>query len=76
MSTWLATHAPNIEVYLGEFGVYEKAPDESRARYIRAVRQAAEKHGWGWAVWSYNGGFAVRTDDGQPTPVLTGLFVD
>lgn len=71
---WLAVHAPGKPVYLGEFGAYEAAPGPSRRRYIRAVRQAAESHGWGWAVWSYNGSFTVRDKQGQATPVLEGLF--
>jgi endoglucanase len=61
-------------VYLGEFGVYEAAPAESRTRYIRAVSEAAADLGWGWCVWSYNGGMAVRDTAGRPTPVLAGLF--
>jgi endoglucanase len=67
---WLSAHAPGREVYLGEFGVYETAPADSRRRYIRAVSQAAAKRGWGWAVWSYNGTFTVRDKQGNPTPVL------
>lgn len=71
---WLKQHAPGREIYLGEFGCYEEAPADSRRRYIHAVSSAAARHGWGWAVWSYHGSFTVRTDDGQPTAVLEGLF--
>ncbi len=73
-AAWLARHAPGKEVYLGEFGVYEAAPAESRRTYIATVRAAAERHGWGWAVWDYRSSFAVRAPDGTPTPVLEGLF--
>jgi endoglucanase len=71
---WLRAHAPGREVYLGEFGVYEMAPAESRRTYVRAVSRAASSRGWGWAVWSYHGSFTVRGADGKPTPVLDGLF--
>jgi endoglucanase len=73
-AAWLQAQAPGREVYLGEFGVYEAAPAESRTRYIRAVSEAAADLGWGWCVWSYNGGMAVRDTAGRPTPVLAGLF--
>jgi len=73
-AAWLRSHAPGREVYLGEFGVNEMAPDQSRTNYIHAVSQAAVQHGWGWAVWSYNGMMAVRDAHGAPTPVLRGLF--
>jgi len=73
-SAWLRQHAPATEVYLGEFGCYEQAPVTSRRAYIAAVRAAAERAGWGWAVWDYRSSFAVRDADGKPTAVLDGLF--
>jgi endoglucanase len=74
VSAWLATHAPTIEVYVGEFGVYNAADAGSTRRWISTVRTAAESRGWGWAVWDYNGSFGVRKADGTGTPVLEGLF--
>jgi endoglucanase len=73
-SAWLKTHAPGKEVYLGEFGSYETAPSESRRVFTRTVRTAAERHGWGWAVWDYKSSFGVRRADGSSTAVLEGLF--
>lgn len=74
VSAWLAIHAPNIEVYVGEFGVYYPADPVSKRLWIKTVRTEAEKRGWGWGVWDYNDSFGVRGKDGQPTPVLEGLF--
>ena len=74
VSTWLASHAPMIEVYLGEFGVYKAADADSTRRWITTVRSAAESRGWGWAIWDYNDSFGVRKADGSGTPVLQGLF--
>jgi endoglucanase len=71
---WLAVHAPNIEVYVGEFGVFHAAPAESTRRWIALVRSESERRGWGWAVWDYNDVFGVRGADGAGTPVLAGLF--
>ena len=73
-AAWIAAHAPGKEVYLGGFGCYETAPAESRRAWIAAVRTAAERHGWGWAVWDYRGSFGVRAADGKATAVLEGLF--
>lgn len=71
---WLKTHAPGKEVYLGEFGSYEMAPADSRRVFTRTIRSAAERHGWGWAVWDYKSSFGVRRADGSSTAVLDGLF--
>jgi endoglucanase len=74
VSTWLAIHAPKIEVYLGEFGVYKEADATSMRHWIATVRQATESRGWGWAVWDYNASFGARDAAGKGTPVLEGLF--
>jgi endoglucanase len=74
VSTWLAAHAPTIEVYVGEFGVFLPADADSKRRWISTVRSDAENRGWGWAVWDYNDSFGVRGHDGSGTPVLEGLF--
>jgi len=74
VSGWLAVHAPKIEVYVGEFGVYKAAEADSKRRWIATVRTESESRGWGWAVWDYNDSFGVRDRNGSGTPVLEGLF--
>jgi endoglucanase len=55
----------DARVYLGEFGVYNKAaPRAGRLRWYQAVREEAERVGFGWAIWDYAGGFAVTI--GEP----------
>ena len=46
-------------IYLGEFGVYERAPSDSRARYLSFVARSAESHGWAWAYWQFDHDFAA-----------------
>ncbi len=49
-----------VKVVLNEFGVYKPfAPPESRARWLRDMRVAAEKHGIGWAVFNYSWDFPL-----------------
>lgn len=47
-------------VWLGEFGTQSRAPVVDRARWMRAVRAAAEKEGMPWFVWQLNGTFSIR----------------
>jgi endoglucanase len=44
-------------IHIGEFGAYEKADPISRANYYREMRAAAERLGFGWAVWDWKAGF-------------------
>jgi endoglucanase len=46
-------------IYLGEFGVYERAPSESRARYLSFVARSADRLGWSWAYWQFDHDFAA-----------------
>ncbi len=54
--------ARGVPVVCNEFGVYRAYADpQDRAAWIRDVRTALEKHGMGWAMWDYSGGFGVVT---------------
>jgi endoglucanase len=53
-------------VLLGEFGAGHAAGDEGRARWLRAMREAAEQRGFGWALWAYAAGdMALAGPDGD-----------
>jgi len=54
---WSKKH--NIPLWLGEFGAYSKADTDSRIRWTKCVREAAEKRGISWAYWEFNAGFGV-----------------
>jgi endoglucanase len=49
----------NRPIFLGEFGVYDKAPMESRVRYLTFVVAAAQKLGWSWAYWQFDSDFIL-----------------
>lgn len=62
-------------VFLGEFGVYEKAPMESRTRWIASVARIAEAHGIAWCYWQMDTDFAAYDfgRDEWVAPVLQAL---
>ena len=51
--------AQNRPLFLGEFGAYDKAPMESRVRYLASVARAAEQRGWSWAYWQFDSDFIL-----------------
>jgi endoglucanase len=59
VAAWAA--ANQRPVLLGEFGAYDKSgtPLDLRVAYIGAVRSEAERHGFGWAYWQFEGDFVV-----------------
>jgi endoglucanase len=59
VSAWSkANHHP---ILLGEFGAYDKSgtPLDLRVAYIGAARTEAERHGFVWAYWQFEGDFVV-----------------
>jgi endoglucanase len=48
-----------IPVFLGEFGAYQEADMESRARWTRCIVAEAERLGFSWAYWEFCSGFGA-----------------
>ena len=63
-------------LYLGEFGVYEAAAMDDRARYLSTAARTAEQLQWAWAAWQFDHDFAVfDTDrDSWNAPLLRALI--
>ncbi len=49
----------NRPLYLGEFGAYYKADDNSRYRWTDFVARYAEKLGISWTYWEFGAGFGA-----------------
>lgn len=54
-----------LNLYCGEFGIYEKAPTEDALRWYRDVIEVFDSMDIAWAKWDYKGGFGVYTSDNQ-----------
>ncbi|MBZ5580713.1 MAG: glycoside hydrolase family 5 protein [Acidobacteriia bacterium] len=68
--------ANNRPIFLGEFGAYDKAPMESRARYTAFVCRTAEKLGWSWAYWQLDSDFILYNieEDRWVEPIRNALI--
>jgi endoglucanase len=67
VNTW--AKAMRRPIYLGEFGVYDAAPMDARARYFAFLTQTAESLGWAWAYWQLTHDFNLldtATDKWKP----------
>ena len=72
VADWAGRH--DVPVICTEFGVYRKYADPgSRAAWLADVRSSLERHGMGWTMWDYSGGFGVvtKTDAGAVPDELT-----
>jgi endoglucanase len=66
----------NRPIFLGEFGSYEKADMDSRARYTAFVARTAEKLGFSWAYWQFDADFIVYNIEKESwvEPILNALI--
>jgi endoglucanase len=51
--------ADDRPIFLGEFGAYSQADDDSRRRWTAAVTRAAQARGFSWAYWEFGSGFGA-----------------
>ena len=56
-AAWAKEH--DRPVFLGEFGAYQEADTESRARWTRFMVREAERRGFSWAYWEFCSGFGA-----------------
>ena len=56
-AAWAKKH--ERPVFLGEFGAYQAADMESRARWTRFVAREAERLGFSWTYWEFCSGFGA-----------------
>lgn len=64
---WSDAH--RYPLWLGSFGAASTAPMESRARYLRLMREAAEARGMAWAHADFAANFNVRDP-----PLDSGIY--
>ena len=63
-------------IYLGEFGAYDKADMDSRARYTSFVARQVESLNWSWGYWQFDSDFVVYDIDQDQwvEPIRTALI--
>ncbi len=49
----------NVPVHIGEFGAYNKADMDSRARWTTYLARWFEEQGFSWAYWEFSAGFGI-----------------
>jgi endoglucanase len=77
VANWIS-ESRSIPIHVGEFGSYEKADMDSRARWTRFLARWFEAQGWSWAYWEFSAGFGIY-DTGRRTlrePLVNALLRD
>jgi hypothetical protein len=66
----------NIPLHVGEFGSYELADMDSRARWTTFIARWLESQGASWAYWEYSAGFGIYNPltNTYKTPLVDALL--
>lgn len=75
---WRALEASGVPVHVGEFGCYEKTPDDIARGWFADLFTVFREFGWGYALWEFSGPFGI-VDHHRPGAVfeqLDGFPVD
>jgi len=74
VKAWSVAH--DRPIFLGEFGVYDRAAMGERVHWADAVARAAERRGFSWAWWQFDGDFVLWdfSEPGWVKPILNTLI--
>ena len=74
VAAWSKAH--DRPILLGEFGAREGGDMASRVAWTSAVARSAERHGFAWAYWQFDGDFIVYDMKKQDWvhPILKALI--
>ncbi len=56
---WIDIAAQGEEVFVGEFGCYNKTPHDVALAWMRSWLELWKQAGFGWALWNFRGSFGV-----------------
>jgi hypothetical protein len=75
---WRDVEARGARVHIGEFGCYNKTPNEIALRWFADLFAIYREFGWGYALWNFEGDFGI-INHGRPGTRLEqvqGYMVD
>lgn len=62
---WIDLQNKGVRVHVGEFGCYDKTPNNVALRWFADVFSLFKEFGWGYALWGFRGAFGI-VEHGRP----------
>jgi len=75
---WLEVEKQGVEVHIGEFGCFNKTPNDIALRWLGDLMEVFKENGWGYSMWNFEGSFGI-VNHGRPGAVyknIDGFDVD
>lgn len=65
---WRDVEKQGVKIHIGEFGCYNKLPNELALRWFDDVLSLFYEFGWGYSLWNFKGTFGI-VEHGRPGTV-------
>lgn len=62
---WRDVQSRGVAVHIGEFGCYDKTPNDVALRWFKDLFDVYREFGWGYSMWGFQGAFGI-IDHGRP----------
>lgn len=75
---WRQVESQGVQVHIGEFGCYNKTPNDVALRWFRDLLSVFKEFGWGYSLWQFKGPFGI-VNHGRPGTdyeTISGYAVD
>lgn len=56
---WRQVEAAGAKIHIGEFGCYNKTPNDVALRWFNDLFDVFKEFGWGYALWNFEGDFGI-----------------
>jgi hypothetical protein len=62
---WRAVEKRGAEVHIGEFGCFNRTPNDVAFRWLKDLMSIYKEFQWGFALWNFQGAFGI-IEHGRP----------
>ena len=62
---WRELEEKGVQVHIGEFGCYDKTPNDVALAWFADLLSLYKEFGWGYSLWNFNGPFGI-VEHGRP----------
>jgi len=69
---WVEVEKRGVEVHIGEFGCFNKTPNDITLRWLGDLMEVFKENGWGYSMWNFEGSFGI-VNHGRPGAVYTDI---
>ena len=69
---WLEVEKKGVEVHIGEFGCFNRTPNDVALRWLGDLMAVFGENGWGYSMWNFEGAFGI-VNHGRPGAAYTHI---